>query len=125
MASSPLNPPPAAFGKFTGQRERQQHDGESDSGDDAGLQVVVHGASKCLTARSHVMLDTRSRPACPSRSASGKSSMTSRSATASVSGRGAQTFPFLSSTTSSAGPPLSVQVMTGLRDANASTVTKP
>ena len=39
--------------------------------------------------------------------------------------RGAHTFPFTSCTTSSAGPPLSLQVTTALREAKASTVTNP
>ena len=86
--------------------------------------VVMSSAAGC-TARDHVMSDTCSKPACPIRSAAAASSISSRSATASVSGRGAHTLPLTSSTTSSAGPPLSVQVMTALRDANASTVTNP
>ena len=51
--------------------------------------------------------------------------MQRRSACAHASGVGLQTKPRSPSTTSSAGPPLSVQVITGLPEANASTVTKP
>ena len=40
-------------------------------------------------------------------------------------GVGSQTKPFTPSSTSSAGPPLSRQVTTALRDAKASAVTKP
>ncbi len=54
---------------------------------------VVMSSAAALTALDHVISDTFSRPACPIRSAAARSSISSRSATASVSGRGAHTFP--------------------------------
>ena len=51
--------------------------------------------------------------------------MSPASALATADGVAAVTRPVTPSVTSSVGPQLSVQVTTGLPDANASTVTKP
>ena len=58
-----------------------------------GLRSSCASATGC-TARDQVISDDLVEPACPSRSAAAASSMTSRSATARASGRGAHTLPF-------------------------------
>ncbi len=68
--------------------KRQQQNAQQRRGDHAGS--GRHGVINRCTALGHVMPDTFSKPACPIRSAARVSSMTSRRATASVSGRGAR-----------------------------------
>ena len=89
-----------------------------------GGALPVYTRSSWSSARAQVIALACCEAAVPSCSASETSSITRPTASASAAASGATTNPLVPSTTSSVGPPLSVQVITALRDANASTVTR-
>ena len=75
------------FGEIHRERICEEDAGQAGRYDEPGLQVGVHCARSLFTDRSHVISDTDSRPAFPSRSAREVSSIISRRARPPLSAR--------------------------------------